>query len=310
MYIVYGLEGVHYSLDPVTNEVTMLQEQVAIVGTGENLTVYNEYGDMVIASAKANVNGTTGTFTDKKGVTYTLDKTKGETTLSTVTTTEGDAQLYYVYLDGNEVPFDHTHLGDLKGDAPILSKMTHRLTLATALGDDNDFKNNKILKHLADEKLSTLSEAVSQLTVAQVFDEEIHKTVTLTEGEEQVTYFVNKNNQPLVYNETDGKYYIKDTTTQSERVMKGSWKYLLMTKEGDVETIHYEYRITEHMNEMMDNMSKNIQSQPMGVLVSDGVIELNDEQKEKWNQPQYAIIRNSTISDLIDLALNTVDTMP
>lgn len=315
MYMLYGKEGLHYDIGS-DNKPHMRQKQVAVY----NNKVYNEYGDVEL-KATVDLSGETKTMTmTETGKQFVLTAKDTETLtlhkdLFENQTEEIEAQIYLVWTensDGNlKVEFDHTHLGDLKGKDPALfSKMKNRLTISDVLGKDSGLENNKILKHLQNETIADLPDAVASLTIGQVFENEIYKTkdVTVGEGENAVTttYFIDKDGNVLVPDATGEKYYIQGTETESQRVLKGSWKYLL-TDEN--EQVRLDYKIAgetvdgeaDGMSAMMDNMTRNIQKTDLITLVNDEIITLSDEQKLKLEaKPDLA---SKTISELITFAL-------
>ncbi len=163
MYILYGHEGLHYKI--TGDKVEMLPEQVAVVD-GENI-VWNEYGDVKLSTALAS----DGTFTmETNNKTYKLGNPVG----GTLITEEGkEATLYYITDEnGQQVIFDHTHLGDLKGNAPLFTKMTARLTLTDVLGE-TAITGNSIFKHLASTYIKDIPNAVENLTIGQMFESEL-----------------------------------------------------------------------------------------------------------------------------------------
>ena len=328
MYMLYGKEGLHYVINETTKEVDMLQEQVAVRKTQNGdgtytYAVYNEYGDVLIANTKVTEENEILYYTvnDTK---YVLKPNDGETVsihkdLLPENADYDSADLYYVFKEDGvtEVEFDHTHLGDLKGkNPPIFSKLKDRLTISDVLGADSGLENNKILKHLQNETIAELPDAVANLTVGQVFEDDIYKTTEVTEGEGDnavtTSYFIDANGNPLVYNETDGKYYIKGTATEGHRVLKGSWKYLLTDENGNE---RLDYKIagetkdgeSDGMSAMMDNMTRNIQKATLETLVEDEIIDLSDEQKNKLANNE--MIAKMTISRLIEYALDAATTL-
>ena len=321
MYMLYGKEGLHYEIG-TDGKPDMLQEQVAVY----NNKVYNEYGDVEL---KATVDLTsdpikmTMTETGKEFILQAkgTEKTTLHKDLFEDGTGKVEAQTYLVFTqtsDGlKEVEFDHTHLGDLKGKDPALfSKMKNRLTISDVLGADSGLESNKILKHLQDETIADLPDAVANLTVGQVFENDIYKTTEVTEGDGEnavkKTYFIDKNDNLLEYNDAYGKYYIKGTQTESERVLKGSWKYLLTeTADNGTKTLRLDYKIAgeskdgkaDGMSAMMDNMTKNIQDASLLTLVDDEIILLDSAVEEKLRKEENQLVASMTISELINTVL-------
>ncbi len=153
-------------------------------------------------------------------------------------------------------------------DTPIdqLSAKINTLTLTEILGE-TDVEGNIYLKHLKDSTIKTLAKDLNDLTVQQVFADKIYKTEKTEEGETAVVYFVDKDGNRLY--EKDGKYYTSPTfeaDTESERVLQGTWKYLL-TENGE----EVEYKISE-IDKLVTNMTANVQSATLEDLHKDGII--------------------------------------
>lgn len=184
MYILYGKEDIHYSVDPATQEITMLRKRIAIAG---NLA-FNEYGEPLNGTLTPIDGGYTYTESyTENGVSHTTVYVVGEAikngdvqaTLPVVIEKEpedekANALLYYLNdADGGELKYQSTRLGDLAGEDNALSKLTDRLTLGEILGEDS-VKDNKIFKHLQDSTVKDLPTAITNLTIGDIFHDEMY----------------------------------------------------------------------------------------------------------------------------------------
>lgn len=400
MYVLYGKENVHYSVDPKTDKITMLRRRIAIA---EGLP-YNEYGEKM--SGTLTQNGSVYTYTEtytEYGVRHTATYTVGEAikdgaaqaTISVLVeqdpeAVEADAKLYYLNDEnGGKVKYSPTRLGDLSGSDNALSKMTERLTLGEILGEDS-VKDNKIFKHLKDSTVEDLPNAITNLTIGDVFHDEMYYhiadetdlakygsdagfakgdfidefgklwkklvtqelwdslptseddftdpvsgktykfdengykitvgdyvTVKIDGSETKYLFYMRKYDATFeVYDEpnaadreiinqnSDGSFkdafidhnghevkigdylcehddflYRPSTEEGSEgNVFKGTWKYMLTDETGAIRT---DYKLTEDMNRLMDNMQKNIHGAPLNSLYKDDILTLDPEILER-----------------------------
>ncbi len=146
-----------------------------------------------------------------------------------------------------------------------LSDAVNRLTLVELLGEDQVEKSS-ILRNLADSTAKTLADDISALSIAQVFEDKVYKT----DGDGN---YLDENGNVLYYNDTDGNWYTSPdfaADTRSERVLTGTWKYLLT---GDKAAEEY---TLEDIGDLTANMTKNVQSAALNDLYADGVIETQD----------------------------------
>lgn len=225
MYLLYGKEGVHYEVDGA--EIKPLQKRVRIDGAD----VYNEYDEQI---SGATVSG--NTYTDN-GVTYYL--TDASATLG--------AGWYYVYNDSahlEKAMYSPTTIADLKGTSEVLNNVMNRLTLSDVLSEE-ELANNKVLCHLSDVTISGLSDAIHDLTIEDVFEQDMYE----------------KN--------ADGSF---KTDTSGNRIMKHTWEYMLL--DPTTGELHHEYRLEDNMNDLMDNFQKNVQHRSLKTLIDDRIIEL------------------------------------
>ena len=293
MYLLYGREGVHYALD-TDGQVQMLQKQVAV---HEN-KVYNEYGELIANATADGLNyiqyaedGTTElaryklTAITGKKITVTMPPaTEGEES------TKADADAYYVFnTDDSKVEYTRTQMRDMTGESNQLSRLTERMHLTDVV----DVSDNKILKHLTNVTIAELPTEVNNLTVGEVFDEDMHYMDVET-----------------------GKYYTDATKTtevpasQKYFALKPTWKYLLradvtdaerypetdltLARAGKLEGVYYyvdekgnerfydyRYTVTNDMGVMIDNIEHNMQNTSMNEMSNDGVIESGSHLRDR-----------------------------
>lgn len=156
------------------------------------------------------------------------------------------------------VSLQNTSIGEL-------SDAVNRLTLVELLGEDQVEKSN-ILRNLADSTVKTLADDISALSIAQVFEDKVYKT----DGDGN---YLDENGNVLYYNDTDGNWYTSPdfaADTRSERVLTGTWKYLLT---GDKAAEEY---TLEDIGDLTANMTKNVQKAALNDLYADGVIQTQD----------------------------------
>ena len=156
------------------------------------------------------------------------------------------------------VSLQNTSIGEL-------SDAVNRLTLVELLGEDQVEKNS-ILRNLADSTVKTLADDISALSIAQVFEDKVYKT----DGDGN---YLDENGNVLYYNDTDGNWYTSPdfaADTRSERVLTGTWRYLLT---GDKAAEEY---TLEDIGDLTANMTANVQRAALNDLYADGVIQTQD----------------------------------
>ena len=156
------------------------------------------------------------------------------------------------------VSLQNTSIGEL-------SDAVNRLTLVELLGEDQVEKNS-ILRNLADSTVRTLADDISALSIAQVFEDKVYKT----DGDGN---YLDENGNVLYYNDTDGNWYTSPdfaADTRSERVLTGTWRYLLT---GDKAAEEY---TLEDIGDLTANMTANVQRAALNDLYADGVIQTQD----------------------------------
>lgn len=173
MYLLYGKEGIHYDIDTTAGEpgeIVMKKQRIAVL---DEEHVYNEYkeelqkkdetqkGYEIVITGYVPVS-----YTDVDGEEYMLVDS-GETLNINGT----DVKLYELWQEGGATYYSKSSLGDLTGDVNLVSTLTDRMTVGEIFGEDAE--NNFFLKHLQDSTISGLPEAISNLTVGEVFADEI-----------------------------------------------------------------------------------------------------------------------------------------
>lgn len=284
MYLLYGRENVHYEIDPVTDKPRMLQRRIAILD-GQ---VYNEYGEALTKKTET-ANGyeldeTTGIFTDENGVIYKYDPSSPFDTLSVkVGETKRTANLFYLTDEtGNKVYYKRATLGDMSGENNLLSKLTDRLTASEVLG--KDLNGHTFFKHVQNETIADLPDAVENLTIQQVFANDVFKS------------------------DADGNFLDKDgniTTDPSARVLNREWWYLLHNEEDCHKAGHTaspcdcisDFKLTE-MSKLIADMKNNVHLATLQQLSDDGMMKFADGtlSSELKSELRYGVEAHQTIS--------------
>ena len=157
----------------------------------------------------------------------------------------------------------------------------NQLTMANIFGDD--VNSNSILKNLADKKLDELPSAIQGLTVEQVLHDQVYNYDPATGKyykDTEMTQLL------LTYNATENKYYNASNVEISkdeadnlklEHAINPTWKYLLKEEDG---IIHTDYAVTTEMNNLIDNMKRNVHDATLNDLKADGFIAFDDSMLE------------------------------
>ena len=266
MYILYGKEGVHYQINESTNEIDMLQKHIAILKNGTETKVYNEYGELL---SGCTVNPERKIYVDASGNEYTYAIGTHEGAIQTLETEDGEiANVYYLYNENGAVPFTKTVLGDFAGSDNIFTNLTSRITVGEVM-DEETVESNKFFKHVMNETIDDLPEAINNLTLQTVYAEEIFQT-------DENGNFLDKNGNI--------------TTNKDEYAVEHEWWYLLHDEElcekdhgedRDKQCIQ-DYKITE-LDILIDNMRANIEMATLRQLKDDGMI--HDLDEETLNSP-------------------------
>ena len=252
MYLLYGKENIHYTIN-TAGEVVMLQKQIAIDGD----VVYNEYGEKIFGYT---LDAENSVYTAPDGTQYKYVASSGltiETEDATV------ANVYYLTnLEGNPAYFVKTKLGDFAGSDNVITSLTKRITLKDIM-DEETIASNMFFKHVQDETIETLPNAINNLTIQQVYEKDIYKT------------------------DVDGNFLDKDgnvTTNPDDYVIEHEWWYLLHDEaiceaehgEGRDKQCIQDYNVTE-LAALITNMRKNIESATLNQLSADGMISALDK---------------------------------
>ncbi|MBQ7369035.1 MAG: hypothetical protein IJW60_04960 [Clostridia bacterium] len=272
MYLLYGKQDVHYSVD-TQNAITPLQKRVALYDG----KVYNEYGELI---QNATPSGTQSYTQDGATYTLTADASLGTLPVKVVsgsTTTKHDATLYYVSQNGEKLYYAPTTIGDMQ-KAEVLSKLTGRLRLQDVM----EVGDNKILKHLGKETIDDLPSAIDALSLDDVFGDQFHYRTN------KGSYRVNANYQPIDSsgNVVENAKFLdiknneltvfdgegKIIRSELDKALTGSWKYMLMERETDGSfTINHHHTVTE-LDSMMDYLSNNVHLASVRELKLDGMV--------------------------------------
>lgn len=253
MYIAYGKKGVHYTLETVDGktEAVGCRQRIALDETGN---AYNAYGEPW--SGTLNTERTTfTTIVNEETIVYQIDKTTPVSEPTTVKIAGSDAvyaTYYYINdADGNELKYEPLNFGDLSGDSDTLDKLTSRLTLKEAIGEEA-IEETTFFELVADVVIADIPSAIESLTINEVFKNEI-------------------------YVDTNGNGVIDETETD----VKGEWWYLLHKPDDSIG----EYSLTE-MDCLIDNMMNNVYAATIYQLYNDGMIQGLDittlDQDVRW----------------------------
>ena len=189
--------------------------------------------------------------------------------------TTGETEWDFLY-------YEHNTVNDLTGgDAEIMTHLTERLTLEEVLGTDV-LESNNFLRHLTHTTITELPTAINSLTIAEVFEEDVYKTNK--SGDTVLHYYIlNGTTEVPLYKSPDGKFYLtKNGETYSnevenpQRILTGTWKYLLLDTTTDAEagetyTKPEEYKVTD-ITELIPNMTGNMQNATLLDLQNDGIV--------------------------------------
>ncbi len=313
LYFLYGRENIHYELlyvekgAPAPEGTTklednpnvpnmdvyskLLKKQVAAyaVTTGGTTTHYavNEYGEPLLSDINNKTSyialqpsheGDYAYQYEHHGKTYYL---KADDTLPAVRvkgalaggSLKAYAPAYYVVErtgenDYVDVYYTRNCIADLEDkEKGIVFNMSNRLELYDVL-DEREIASSPLLKHVSHTTLDELPIAIESLTLTQVFETDIYKM------DAQKTYFVDALGNRLY--EKDGQYYKNEAcTVAGERVLVGTWAYLLDDPENPSDKPE-DYTVTQ-VNTLVENMKKSIQGATLGRLVEDEIITFTDD---------------------------------
>ncbi len=245
MYLLYGSkEGIHYTVNVDENGNKTFkaagQQRIAIKDVNE---AYNPYKESLIPASPA---VSPISFEDGKYY-YTVGETKYLCKLvsemddkdnpdKNLTLNIGGENIpyYFLYIEGKDgaedtpVYYKATTVGDLSNDKTNpLSNFDTRLTVGDLGLDDQAVAENIFLKHVQDETLHTLPTAINSLTITDVYAKEIFVTKTEGIGENQKTYFLDKDGEKIA--EVDAELTDEE---KEKRVVSGTWWYLLYNEKA------------------------------------------------------------------------------
>ncbi len=269
MYLLYGKKDVHYTINPA-GEVEMKEQRIAVLDEDH---VYNEYKEQYQKETDVNkgyvIDLDNLTYVDAHGEEYELEASSDVLSLP-----NGNATWYYLKQNGERTLYPKSTLGDLTGDENLASNLTTRLTVEDIFGDD--VEDNRFLKHLKAETIESLPDAIGNLTVGEVFEEDMYIECQIYSGADYTTMQIDPESGEYIvlsagdyYYEENGNYYRAD----SSKVLKGQWKYLL-TENGNFDD---SYKVAGDMNKLLDNMTANVDKATLYDLHNDGIIEFDKE---------------------------------
>ena len=281
MFLLYGKEGIHYSMDGKTP--VPMQRRIAVY----NGVPYDVYGKpMPGASISDNI------FTDVDGKTYTMTLVADGTATKVLlhsdslqsladdgsTETEIYADYYYLSDAKGKVYFTSRTLGDLtKKDSKVLDNMTYALTVGDVLRDDDSIQENFLLKHVADVVIADLPDRILSLTFKEVYAQDIYHRETI-DGVLMYQYRIGEDDygyiEKIYYNRQDHTYHATEdlSTNALDLVLEPEWEYLLTEEDH----IAHDYAITE-FSKLTDNMKNNVQKATLFELYDHGLIQISKE---------------------------------
>lgn len=196
----------------------------------------------------------------------------------TIQTADGKTvAVYHVY---EYAMFTRHSLGELAGGDHLISNMNDRLTLAEVLGNNEKLSEDKFLKHVKDTKISNLTTAIGDLTVGQVFEEEIFITCQQYSGTPRESAQLDPTTGEPLMIEAGNWYYIVEKggidyyyRSEGEIAIRGTWKYLL-TENNELRT---DYKVAKDMNKMISNMTTNMEETTLYDMHNSGIMSFNKD---------------------------------
>lgn len=261
MYLLYGKKDIHYTIDENDNLV-MLQQYIAI--SEDNAKVYNEYGEVLEQKTETTkgyvLDVANATYTDRNGIVYTYE---AASPAKTIQTRDGQMSIYYLYKDGQPANFTKHSLGELAGTDNLISRLTDRLTLSEILHSSN-LEENKFLKHVSHCTVNEIPDQLLDISITDMFSDEIYGAGAIKyEGDEPLNAL---EGQVIAY----GDYYFAENGGYRKAELKSTWKYLLTDPTGVAAPSAYKAAL--HMNDLISNMTTNVQNATLRELKTDGII--------------------------------------
>lgn len=295
MHLVYGKEGVRYTLNMVDGKPQVTMETMRVYLSTSDGAIYDEEKKLLTG---VSVDTAANTYTDAKGNVYAYQKGSAETVDGKTCDT-----LLLCDANGEYLKYSPTAVSDLIGSDSVFEKLVSNMTIGDIF-DEEAVNDNIFLKHLKDETVESLPDAIAKLTVGEIFgddaddnfflkslkDETLEslpdKIETLTVGDifdedavndnvflkhlknETIKTLPDKIGDLKVTEVYKDQIYEKDGKT-----LKGSWKYLLTNEHGKIDT---SITVTD-MQTMVDNMQRNIYDATLFDLKKDGVLNALDD---------------------------------
>ena len=303
MYLLYGKKGIHYAVNE-DGSFDLLQKYIAISDDGTR--VYNEYGELMAPKTETSsgyvLNGENTTFTDGHGITYKYVVSDPAKTITTNDGT-GEAKVYYLtHENGDPAMFTPHSLGDLAGSDNLISRLTDRLTLSEILGEES-IAGNKFLRGLGDSTVNGLPNAISNLTIDEVFTEEIYIDCMQYSGPAVNSVEFAPDGSKIVINDGDW-YYVDDNDgwhrSEGEKAIRGTWKYLLTDEYGVLRT---DYKVATEMNSLINNMTRNVKTATLYNMHNDGVMTFEESMMQQPTIEEFPDFIPTAVSDAVKAKL-------
>ena len=172
MHLLYGKAGVHYTLSMVDGKPKVTMEKMCIYKTTSGTTViYNEEKEVLEG---VSVDTAAKTYTDQNGNVYNY-RVSGATKING----KSCDILYLCDAKGEYLKYSPTSVGDLMGENSTLDHLVNTLTMGEVF-DDEHITGNVFLKHLKDETIESLPDAIANLTVLSVYKDQIYEADGVT----------------------------------------------------------------------------------------------------------------------------------
>lgn len=347
MYILYGKENMHYSVEAggvinmlqrqvavVGNEVYNEYGDVKIgTLTGNTFTENGITYTLGVATGK------TLTLSDNSVATmyYVVDEDGAPVNFNR--TTLGDLEgnspilqhittrLTFGNIIGEDTLDGHAILSKLK-DVYIadMTKAINDMTVGDIYGSDN-----LLLKAVKDIKLEKLGDAVDSLTVGHLFGDRDPVTDEYIKDEDgnivisgnpilnalSKATFSNLATEVKALQFTDVFYdNLWEENASGNLVMKPVWKYMFFTSVDDTvitpDTPLPQYYIVSQegktgIDDMMKNMTKNMQNTKLLYLVNDGLITFQDENGNEDETAKENFLKSYVIDPITNKEMNLKD---
>ncbi len=278
-FLLYGKKDVHYTLD--ANDMPVMSRMRIALWNG---VLYNGYNEELTEHTLVD-----GIYNDGE-TNYQTELTELKQPIRVETAEnvfeEKEATVYYLKdMDGKELYFHSTTLGDLHGSNNVVDNLTNRVTVGEIF--EEDLSTNIFLRHVEKETIATLPSAINNLRIVDVYEESIYKR------NETDTYYIDKFGNDILSEEDYDK-----------RVLVSTWWYLLhdeqkckeehaaeRTNEDHIKNCIQNYKVDE-LGTLMTNMSGNIAIATLDELAQDGLIPIDPNNTEDKKLLGQDVIRN------------------